>query len=144
VRVFYMAGAPIPPSVAAAFLAQGIKPQNIYGMTENSSHQYTHPEDGTAISVATCGRGGPGYEVRLFDPADRDRPVPVGEVGEIGGRGGALMLGYFDNQGATEASFNRDGWFMSGDLGLLDARGNLKVVGLNCTDNADCHSAGES
>ena len=129
VAVFYMAGAPIPPSVAAGFVAQGIQPQNIYGMTENSSHQYTHPEDDTEISVTTCGRGGPGYEVRLFDPADRDRPVAVGEVGEIGGRGGALMLGYFDNQAATEASFNRDGWFMSGDLGVLDDRGNLKVVG---------------
>ena len=129
VRVFYMAGAPIPPSVAAGFVAQGIQPQNIYGMTENSSHQYTHPDDDTEISVTTCGRGGPGYEVQIFDPADRDRPIPVGEVGEIGGRGGALMLGYFDNQGATETSFNRDGWFMSGDLGVLDARSNLKVVG---------------
>jgi acyl-CoA synthetase len=129
VAVFYMAGAPIPPSVAAAFVAQGIKPQNIYGMTENSSHQYTHPDDQPAISVTTCGRGGPGYEVRLFDPADRDRPVGPGEMGEIGGRGGALMLGYFDNQTATEMSFNRDGWFMSGDLGSRDERGNLKVEG---------------
>jgi acyl-CoA synthetase len=129
VAVFYMAGAPIPPSVAAAFVAQGIKPQNIYGMTENSSHQYTHPCDATAISVTTCGRGGQGYEVRLFDPADRDRPVNPGEVGEIGGRGGALMLGYFDNQTATETSFNRAGWFMSGDLGSMDEHGNLKVEG---------------
>ena len=129
VSVFYMAGAPIPPSVAVAFVAQGIKPQNIYGMTENSSHQYTHPQDETDIGVTTCGRGGPGYEVRLFDSADRDRPVGPGEVGEIGGRGGALMLGYFDNQTATEASFNRDGWFMSGDLGSMDGSGNLKVEG---------------
>ena len=59
-----------------AFVAQGIKPQNIYGMTENSSHQYTHPTTTPTISVTTCGRGGPGYEVRLFDPADRDRAVP--------------------------------------------------------------------
>ena len=129
VAVFYMAGAPIPPSVAAAFAAQGIKPQNIYGMTENSSHQYTHPDDETAISVTTCGRGGPAYEVRLFDPADQNRAVGPGKVGEIGGRGGALMLGYFDNQTATETSFNRDGWFMSGDLGSMDENGNLKVEG---------------
>ena len=60
-------------------------------------------------------------------PADPDRPVGPGEVGEIGGRGGALMLGYFDNQAATENSFNRDGWFMSGDLGSMDEHGNLKV-----------------
>jgi acyl-CoA synthetase len=129
VSVFYMAGAPIPPSVAAEFVVQGIKPQNIYGMTENSSHQYTHPDDDTEIIVGTCGRGGPAYEVRLFDATDRDRPVGPGEIGEIGGRGAALMLGYFGNQSGTEASFNRDGWFMSGDLGSMDERGNLKVEG---------------
>ena len=129
VRVFYMAGAPIPPSVAEAFVTQGVRPQNVYGMTENSSHQYTHPEDETATIVGTCGRGGGAYEVRIFDPADADRPVPTGTVGQIGGRGAALMLGYFANQHATETSFNRDGWFMSGDLGVLDAAGNLKIEG---------------
>ena len=39
------------------------------------------------------------------------------------------MLGYLDNQAATEQSFNRDGWFLSGDLGMLDERGNLKIEG---------------
>ena len=39
------------------------------------------------------------------------------------------MLGYFDNQHATETSFNSDGWFMSGDLGGMDEHGNLKVEG---------------
>ncbi len=129
VETFYMAGAPIPPSVAEAFVAQGIRPQNIYGMTENSSHQYTHPADDRATIVTTCGRGGPAYAVRLFDPAEPDREVETGQVGEIGGRGAALMLGYYDNQAATAASFNRDGWFLSGDLGMLDERGNLRIVG---------------
>src|SRR5262245_50934706 len=129
VSVFYMAGAPIAPSLAAAFVAQGITPQNVYGMTENSSHQYTHPSDATPAIVSSCGRGGAAYQVRLFDPVDRERPVAAGEVGEIGGRGPALMLGYFDNQGATEDSFNAAGWFLSGDLGSLDAAGNLKVEG---------------
>ncbi len=129
VEVFYMAGAPIPPTVAAAFVAQGIKPQNVYGMTENSSHQFTHPNDTTDTIVNTCGRGGGGYEVRVFDAVNPDVEMPVGTVGHIGGRGAALMLGYFDNQTATETSFNRDGWFMSGDLGVLDAEGNLKIEG---------------
>jgi long-chain acyl-CoA synthetase len=39
------------------------------------------------------------------------------------------MLGYFDNQRATEESFNRGGWFMSGDLGRFDPDGNLEIVG---------------
>jgi acyl-CoA synthetase len=129
VRLFYMAGAPIPRSVAERFLEQGIKPQNIYGMTENSSHHYTHPDDDAETICATCGRGGRGYEVSIFDQADTDSEVPPGTVGQIGGRGGALMLGYFGNQPATEQSFNRDGWFLSGDLGVLDKRGNLRVVG---------------
>jgi acyl-CoA synthetase (AMP-forming)/AMP-acid ligase II len=129
VEIFYMAGAPIPPSVAERFVKQGIKPQNVYGMTENSSHQYTHPDDDTETLITTCGRGGRAYEVRLFDPADPDREVAAGEEGHIGGRGAALMLGYFGDQAATEASFNRDGWFLSGDLGILDNAGNLQIRG---------------
>jgi acyl-CoA synthetase len=128
-KVFYMAGAPIPSSVASAFLQQGVKPQNVYGMTENSSHQYTHPDDPVKTIVGTCGRGGRSYEVRLFDPNDRDREVERGQVGEIGGRGAALMLGYFNNQAATEGSFNSAGWFMSGDLGIVDQAGNLRIEG---------------
>lgn len=129
VRVFYMAGAPIPPVVAEGFVAQDIHPQNIYGMTENSSHQYTHPDDPADIAIATCGRGGGCYHVAIFDPQDRDRILPPGEPGEIGGHGAALMLGYFNNQAATEGSFNRDGWFLSGDLGRLDEAGNLTILG---------------
>ncbi|MEM8646505.1 MAG: class I adenylate-forming enzyme family protein, partial [Pseudomonadota bacterium] len=129
VETFYMAGAPIPPSVAEAFVQQGIKPQNVYGMTENSSHQFTDPEDDIATITATCGRGGPAYEVQIFDSEDQDRPLPPGEIGQIGGRGACLMLGYFANQEATEGSFNKSGWFLSGDLGMLDEAGNLKVSG---------------
>jgi acyl-CoA synthetase len=129
VEVFYMAGSPIPPTVAEAFVLQGIKPQNVYGMTESSSHQYTHPTDDTATIIETCGRGGPAYEIKLFDPADQEREVPPGTVGQIGGRGAALMLGYFGNQEATESSFNRSGWFLSGDLGVLDDKGNLRIEG---------------
>ncbi|MFT6581691.1 MAG: class I adenylate-forming enzyme family protein [Alphaproteobacteria bacterium] len=129
VTLFYMAGAPIPRATAQAFLDQGINPQNIYGMTENSSHQYTYPDDDPETIVATCGRGGPSYDVRIFSQANPDIEVPVGEIGQIGGKGACLMLGYFDNQRATETSFNRDGWFLSGDLGRLDERGCLEIVG---------------
>ncbi len=129
VEVFYMAGAPIPRATAQAFLDQGVKPQNIYGMTENSSHQYTYPDDDTEMIVASCGRGGPSYAVRLFNQDSPDLEVPVGEIGQIGGKGACLMLGYFDNQTATEESFNRDGWFLSGDLGRMNEIGGLEIVG---------------
>jgi acyl-CoA synthetase (AMP-forming)/AMP-acid ligase II len=55
--------------------------------------------------------------------------VRAGEIGEIGGRGASLMLGYYDDQLATEASFNAHGWFMTGDLGWLDEKGYLRMTG---------------
>ncbi len=128
-EVFYMAGSPIPPVVAEDFVNLGIKPQNIYGMTENSSHQYTHRNDDLETWTTSCGRGGRAYEVRIFDSEDPNRPLGVGETGQIGGRGAALMLGYFADQAATAASFNDEGWFLSGDLGSLDERGNLRIEG---------------
>lgn len=129
VRLFYMAGAPIPREVAQTFLGMGITPQNIYGMTENGSHQYTLPSDDAQTIVETCGRTCHGYETRIFSQENPDLEVPSGTVGEIGTRGALLMLGYFDNQATTEDSFNRDGWFLSGDLGTLDARGCLRIAG---------------
>jgi acyl-CoA synthetase (AMP-forming)/AMP-acid ligase II len=129
VKTFYMAGAPIPREVAQAFLDKGVTPQNVYGMSENSSHQYTLPDDDPATIVATCGRACRAYEVRLFHQEDPDVEVGPGAIGEIGGRGACLMLGYFDNQQATEDSFNRGGWFLSGDLGRFDAKGCLEIAG---------------
>lgn len=124
-----MAGAPIPQVVAQAFVAQGIRPQNVYGMTENSSHQFTHPKDCQETWTATCGRGGRGYRVKIVDADDPNRELPIGEIGQIAGQGANLMLGYLGNQRATEQSFSRDGWFLSGDLGSLDEAGNLRVEG---------------
>jgi len=129
VKVFYMAGSTIPSDLAASFLAIGITPQNVYGMTENGSHQYTLPGDAAETIVSTCGRACTGYEIRLWRQGEPDVEAAPGEIGEIGGRGALLTLGYFGNQHATETSFNAHGWFMSGDLGRFDERGNLQVVG---------------
>ena len=129
VKVFYMAGAPIPTETARKLLSLGAMPQNVYGMTENGSHQYTKPTDSVDVITSTCGKSCSGYEVRLWNQENPDLEVLRGEVGEIGGRGGELMLGYFNNQAATEGSFNRGGWFLSGDLGRFDEQGNLEIVG---------------
>ena len=129
VRVFYMAGAPIPASVAQGFRDLDVLPQNVYGMSENSSHQYTAPDDADDVIIATCGRGGPAYEIKIVDAENPNLDAQPGDVGQIAGHGACLMLGYFGNQAATEASFNKDGWFLSGDLGRLDPNGNLEVTG---------------
>lgn len=129
VEIFYMAGSPIPEIVAKDFVDQGIAPQNIYGMTECSSHQYTHPDDPKDVWISTCGRGGPGYEVKIWNPENQDEEMPAGQTGEIGGKGAVMMLGYYGNQTATEKTFNRHGYLMSGDLGSFDANGNLRIEG---------------
>ncbi len=129
VKVFYMAGAPIPEETARTFLDQGTLPQNVYGMTENGSHQYTLPSDDRDTIVKTCGRSCGVYEVKIFNQDNPNLGVQPGEVGEIGGRGAMLMLGYFDNQVATESSFNCEGYLLSGDLGWLDVNGNLHFIG---------------
>jgi acyl-CoA synthetase len=129
VSIFYMAGSIIPVEVAKSFLAMGITPQNIYGMTENGSHQFTAPTDDAQTIVETCGRAARGYETIIVDQNNPNIYANPGEVGEIATRGALLMLGYYDNQTATEDSFNQDGWFLSGDLGLLDTRGCLQIIG---------------
>jgi acyl-CoA synthetase len=107
----------------------GITPQNIYGMTENGSHQYTLPSDDERTIVETCGRSAAGFACVIVDAEDGNRVMPTNQIGEIASKGALLMLGYFDQQRATEKSFNREGWFLSGDLGTLDERGCLRIVG---------------
>jgi len=126
---FRVSGAAAPGGVVQGLLEHGVRAQSGYGMTEACSHHYTLPDDPAERVVGTSGRACDGYEVRIFSKDDPDTEVPVGEVGQIGGRGASLMLGYFDNQLATEAAFNADGWFMTGDLGRLDAHGYLVITG---------------
>ena len=126
---FRISGAAAPREVVAALLAMGVVPQSGYGMTETCSHQYTLPDDDPALIVESSGRACPGYEIRIWRQDDPDREAPVGEIGQIGGRGASLMLGYFDDQAATEDSFNAQGWFMTGDLGWVDANGYLRITG---------------
>ncbi|HEY3910041.1 MAG TPA: class I adenylate-forming enzyme family protein [Stellaceae bacterium] len=129
VRGFRISGAAAPAQLVADLLALGIVPQSGYGMTETCSHQYTRPEDPPERTTLTCGRACDGYEVRIWRQDNPDVEAAPGEIGEIGGRGASLMLGYFDDQRATEAAFNAHAWFMTGDLGTIDEAGYLRVTG---------------
>jgi acyl-CoA synthetase (AMP-forming)/AMP-acid ligase II len=126
---FRISGSAVPSEVVAGLIQQGIQPQSGYGMTENCSHQYTMPGDDPKLVIETSGKTCAGYELRIFSAEDQNVELPLGEVGQIGGRGASLMLGYFDDQAATEDAFNASGWFMTGDLGSLDAQGYLRIAG---------------
>jgi acyl-CoA synthetase (AMP-forming)/AMP-acid ligase II len=128
-RGFRISGAQAAPELVAELIARGIVPQSGYGMTETCSHQYTLPNDDPRLIVESCGRSCQGYEIRIFDHDNPNRELKAGEIGQIGGRGASLMLGYFDDQKSTEEAFNRDGWFMTGDLGWVDEKGYLRITG---------------
>jgi len=129
VRGFRISGAAAPAPIVTELMQYGIVPQSGYGMTETCSHQYTLPDDPPERMVETCGRACGGYEIRIWRQNDPDTEAAPGEIGEIGGRGASLMLGYFDDQKATEAAFNAQGWFMTGDLGWIDEAGYLRITG---------------
>jgi acyl-CoA synthetase len=126
---FRISGAAAPSEVVAQLIRHGVVPQSGYGMTETCSHQYTLPTDDPKLIIDSCGRACPGYELKIWRSDDPDMEAAVGEIGQIGGRGASLMLGYFDDQAATEAAFNAQGWFMTGDLGWMDENGYLRITG---------------
>jgi acyl-CoA synthetase (AMP-forming)/AMP-acid ligase II len=129
VRGFRISGAAAPASVVTELMRYGVVPQSGYGMTETCSHQYTLPDDLPERIVETSGRCCQGYEICVWRQDNPDIEVAPGEIGQIGGRGASLMLGYFDDQAATEAAFNAQGWFMTGDLGWVDDAGYLRITG---------------
>jgi acyl-CoA synthetase (AMP-forming)/AMP-acid ligase II len=129
VRGFRISGAAAPVSVVTGLMRYGVVPQSGYGMTETCSHQYTLPGDRPERIIETCGRCCQGYEIRIWRQDNPNVAAAPGEIGQIGGRGASLMLGYFDDQAATEAAFNTQGWFMTGDLGWVDDAGYLRITG---------------
>ncbi|PWT85827.1 MAG: cyclohexanecarboxylate-CoA ligase [Proteobacteria bacterium] len=129
VNSFQLGGSPVPPSTVQSLMALGVRIQNAFGMTENHSFQYTRRDDPPETVASSCGRPCEGMEIRLWREDNRDEETEPGQVGELGVRGASMMLGYFDDQTATETSFNRHGWFMTGDLARFDAEGNLQIAG---------------
>ena len=97
-----------------------------YGLTEAGTATATSPEDDPETIATTVGRPRPGFEVRVVDG---NEDVASGQTGEILLRGQTVMAGYLDDPDATAQALSPDGWLCTGDLGVLDDRGNLRIVG---------------
>jgi acyl-CoA synthetase (AMP-forming)/AMP-acid ligase II len=98
-----------------------------YGLTEGGTLTATAPDDDFETIATTVGRARPGLELRVVDERGADQPR--GEAGEVLVRGYSVMRGYLDDPEATAQAIDPEGWLHTGDLGTLDDRGNLRIVG---------------
>jgi acyl-CoA synthetase (AMP-forming)/AMP-acid ligase II len=92
-----------------------------YGLTECGGTATMCRAGDDAVTVATTsGRAIPGMEVRV--------DAPAGEPGEVLVRGYGIMRGYFADEAATRSTVDPDGWLRTGDIGVLDGRGYLRIT----------------
>ena len=125
-RTFLCAGAPIPgPLVEQARAALGAKIVSAWGMTENGAVTTTDPDDDDERSVNTDGRPLPGMEVAVVD-AD-GAALPAGGAGRLLVRGCSNFGGYLKRPALNNT--DADGWFDTGDLAYVDARGYIRISG---------------
>ena len=99
-----------------------------YGLTESTGVvTICRPEDDPETIATTSGRAIDGVEVRCVNP-DSGVELPQGEAGEVWVRGYNVMQGYFDMPEATAAAITDDGWLRTGDIGVMDERGYLRIT----------------
>ncbi len=123
-------GAASVPPVLITRMRQELKFQSVltaYGLTESTGVVTVCPHDADDETVATrCGVPIPGVEVRCADAGGLS--VPAGEPGEVLVRGYNVMRGYFEDARASAEAIDADGWLHTGDVGVLDERGYLRIT----------------
>ncbi|QDZ01374.1 long-chain fatty acid--CoA ligase [Nitratireductor mangrovi] len=113
-RVGYTAGEAIGPELFRFYRALGLNLKQLYGQTEACVYITAQPDG--KIRADTVGLPSPGVEVR------------IAESGEVMYRSDGVFVGYYKNDEATRATKTEDGWVHTGDAGLFDAEGHLKII----------------
>ena len=121
IREIVMGGAALNPDVEKWFRKFKLPFTVGYGMTEAAPLMAY--EDWWEFAPKSCGKAVDSVEVRI------DSEDPFNKVGEIQAKGTNIMSGYYKNEEATKAAFTEDGWMRTGDLGLLDEKGNIFIKG---------------
>ncbi len=114
IRVAYTAGAAIGPDLFRFYRSIGINMKQLYGSTETCAYVCLQP-DGD-IKLDSVGKPAPGVEVK------------IAENGEVLVRGAAMLKEYYKRPDATAESIDSEGYFHTGDAGVLDAGGHLKII----------------
>jgi long-chain acyl-CoA synthetase len=112
-RILYTGGAPTPPEVTRFFHSIGLKIRDLYGSTECTGICSVH--QGDDIKIGTVGKLAPGVELRIADD------------GELIFKSDGVFQGYYRNPEAS-AEAVQDGWYYSGDVGVLTEEGHLKIT----------------
>jgi long-chain acyl-CoA synthetase len=122
-RVKYLisGGSALPKSTAETFAGLGLGLSEGYGLTE-AAPVLTVAKASPKTRAGHVGKAIPGVDIKIATP-DKDG------VGEVWARGPNVMMGYFGNDDATRSVVDADGWLHTGDLGKLDKRGQLVLVG---------------
>ncbi|MGJ7581538.1 long-chain-fatty-acid--CoA ligase [Variovorax sp. RHLX14] len=119
-------GMAVQAAVAKLWLAKtGCPICEGYGLSETSPSVSCNPTDSKAYT-GTIGLPLPGTRMTLLD--DDGQPVPPGQSGEIAIKGPQVMAGYWQRPDETAKVMTADGWFKSGDIGVVDERGYFKIV----------------
>ena len=98
-----------------------------YGLTEcGGCATLCEPSDSAETVANTCGHALPGTELRVADA--QGHAMPTGEAGEVQLRGYHVMKGYFEDEAGTREAIDAEGWLHTGDVGVLDERGYLRIT----------------
>ncbi len=125
-RVAIGGGAAVLPTTSARWKAlTGKDILEGYGLSETSPILTLNPMT-TAFFSATVGLPFPSTDIKLLDASDRE--AAIGEAGEICAKGPQVMTGYWRKAEANAAAFTADGYFRTGDIGVFDEKGFLKIV----------------
>lgn len=103
----------------------GISIAEGYGLTETSPVLTSNRIDGE-IRIGSIGIPLPSTEIKIAD--DNEQEVPNGEPGEIYAKGPQVMSGYWQKEEESSNAFSKDGWFKTGDIGIMDDDGYIKIV----------------
>ena len=126
VRIFNGGGAPKPKTLHAEMMATfGAPLIGGWGLTESPINTMVHVDDPDAKKAETDGRACPGVSLRTVMAG---RVCGPGEEGELQVLGPQVCVGYLDSSLDTEA-FDEDGWFRTGDLGVIDTDGYVSITG---------------
>lgn len=120
--------APLPVEVQEAFekLTKGRLVEG-YGLTEASPVTHANPLHGNR-KVGSIGVPLPSTEAAVVDLVRGRKEVPIGQIGELAVRGPQVMLGYWQDPGATREALTDDGWLLTGDIAQMDADGYFRII----------------